>query len=91
MRRHLLESIAATIRDYRQGEIAFPDTDHVDRWIRQFDGPVQEPMLAEMDHLLKNSYLSRERFLVFLRGLAVRHAYRGDWLIATCCTASPPL
>jgi hypothetical protein len=69
-RQDLLQSLATTIADYRQGEISAPDCAHVDRWIRQFDAAVQEPMLAEMDHVLKQSYLSREYFLSFLRGVA---------------------
>jgi hypothetical protein len=69
LRQHLLRSIAATISDYRKGEIPAPNPEHVERWIRQFDAGVQDAMLAEMDHVLKQSYLSREYFLNFLRGL----------------------
>jgi hypothetical protein len=72
MRQHLLESIATTIRDYRQGEVPVPSPGHVDRWVRQFDASIQEPMLAELDHVLKNCYLSHEHFLRFLRALAGR-------------------
>jgi hypothetical protein len=56
MRQRLLQSIAMKISDYRQGEIAVPTEEHVDRWIRQFEPAVQEPMLAEMDHVLRQSY-----------------------------------
>ena len=52
-RAELVGSIASTIADYRQGEITTPDADHVERWITQFDAAVQEPMLAELDHVLK--------------------------------------
>jgi hypothetical protein len=72
MRRQYLESIADTIHDFREGEISRPDAEHVDRWVRQFDGSVQEPILGEMDHLLQRCYLSRNHFLGFLRGLAER-------------------
>jgi hypothetical protein len=58
MRQILLESIAATISDYRRGEVAVPTPDHVDRWVRQFDGSVQEAMLGELDHVLKHSSLT---------------------------------
>lgn len=59
-RAKLLASVARTIRDYRAGEIPEPTPEHVDRWIRQFDSPVQIPILREVDHVLKESYYSRE-------------------------------
>jgi hypothetical protein len=62
----LLASIASTIADYRQGEITAPDSEHVNKWISQFDAEVQEPILAELDHVLKNTYIPKpevERFL----------------------------
>lgn len=68
-RQELLQSIATTITDYRKSEIPEPNPEHVDRWIRQFDPSVQEPMLAEMDHVLKQSYLARGHFVDFLKGL----------------------
>src|SRR5207244_1347161 len=49
-----------------------PDPEHVDRWLRQFVPSVQEPMLVEMDHVLKQSYLSQDCFRTFLRDLAGR-------------------
>jgi len=72
MRLHLLHSIASAISDYRHGEIPAPTPGHVDRWVRQFDRDVQEPMLAELDHVLKHSYLSRDHVLNFLGGLLAR-------------------
>ena len=58
-RSNLLASIAATIKDYRAGEIAQPTLEHVDRWIRQFDEDVQVPLLREIDHVLKQTYFSK--------------------------------
>jgi len=63
----LLRSIANTIADYRQGEIAIPDADHVNRWIDQFDASVQQQILAELDYVLKNTYITRANFTKFLR------------------------
>ena len=54
-----------------------PNPEHVDRWVRQFDPAVQEPMLGEMDHVLKQSYLSRRLFLDFLTSLAQRSSLTG--------------
>lgn len=55
----LLASITHTIRDYRAEEIPEPTPEHVDRWIRQFDGDVQVPMLRELDYVFKRTYLSK--------------------------------
>jgi hypothetical protein len=59
-RAELLQSIANTIQDYREGEIAKPTPAHVDRWIRQFDAAVQLPLLAEVDHVLDKTYFSKK-------------------------------
>ncbi len=55
----LLASIANTIRDYRAGEIMEPTPSHVDRWISQFDGDAQVPMLRELDFVFKRTYVSK--------------------------------
>ena len=68
-RSRLLESIAGTIADYRAGEISLPTSAHVERWIEQFDGAAQEPILAELDHILDHTYIPKkevQRFLVSL-------------------------
>ena len=61
--------IATTIADYRQGEIPVPDAQHVSRWVKQFDAAAQTPILVEMDHVLKKSYVSRATFDQFLNEL----------------------
>ena len=68
-RAELVRSIASTIVDYRQGEITKPDANHVDTWIKQFDPSVQEPMLAELDHVLRKSYFTRAKVEQFLEGV----------------------
>ena len=60
-RKNLLASIANTIKDYRAGEIAEPTHEHVDRWIKQFSDDVQVPMLRELDHVFKQTYVSRSQ------------------------------
>ncbi|WP_428542875.1 phosphoribosyltransferase-like protein [Profundibacter sp.] len=59
-RTDLLASIAATTADYREGDLAAPTPDHVDRWVRQFDEDVQIPILREMNHVVKQTYFSKE-------------------------------
>ncbi len=68
-RNALLASIASTIADYRQGEISTPDSDRVDKWISQFGAAVQEPILDELDHVLKKTYISKPEVEKFLTSL----------------------
>ncbi len=68
-RQQLLESIATTTADYRAGDLAAPTPEHVDRWVKQFSVEVQLPILREMDHVLKSTYLSLETVTRFLKGL----------------------
>jgi hypothetical protein len=68
-RKELLESIAGTISDYRAGQIPPIDAAHVERWIKQFDKAVRDPLLTEMDHVLKETYLPKPAVKKFLAGL----------------------
>lgn len=68
-RARLLKSIADMIADYRAGQIAKPTPAHVEQWVNQFAPPVQQPILAEMEHVLGRTYLTKrnvERFLTML-------------------------
>ena len=69
-REDLLASIANTIKDYRANEIAEPTPEHVDRWIRQFGDDVQVPMLRELDHVFKQTYVSRYKIQQLLSKIA---------------------
>ena len=40
-RNDLLASIAETTADYREGDLAAPKPEHVERWANQFDAAVQ--------------------------------------------------
>src|ERR1700680_2311910 len=68
-RSNLLESIAGTIADYRDGEIDAATPKHVEKWIKQFDRAIQEPMLEELDHVLRRTYLSKAAVQEFLSNL----------------------
>lgn len=68
-RKRLLKSIAETIADYREGEIAKPSPEHVEKWVVQFDKAVREPLLAEMDHVLKHTYISRANVVDFAKAI----------------------
>jgi hypothetical protein len=62
-RQVLLQSIATIVADYRQGEIPPIDSNHVDRWVKQFDqfgfgDQAQIVILGEMESILKSYYFS---------------------------------
>lgn len=65
-RKGLLDSIAVTIADYRDGAIPKPTSEHVDRWVKQFDTAVQIDILYEMDHILKQTYWSQDKVRKYL-------------------------
>lgn len=77
-RSDLLESIASTIKDYRAGDIAEPTPAHVDKWVTQFDKTTQVPLLREMDHVLKNTYLNRRMVNTFLSKLVNNKKLAGE-------------
>ena len=66
---NLLSSIASTVADYRQGEIPAISATHVGRWISQFDAAVRMPMLIELDHILRQTYCSKNELLRWMLGL----------------------
>lgn len=66
----LLASIAGTIKDYRAGEILERTPARVARWIDQFSDDVQVPMLRELDHVFKRTYVSRNRAIELLTEIA---------------------
>ena len=68
-RSELLTSIADTIKDYRKGEIDPPTPEHVDRWVRQFEKPLRIRLLHEIEHVLKQTYLSKKNVATFLSSL----------------------
>ena len=57
---NLLESVATTLSDY-QGRGVEMTPAHVNRWIEQFGEEVRLPLLREIDHVFKRTYLSESR------------------------------
>ena len=74
----LLASIATRIADYRKGEVPAPDSAHVDKWISQFERNVQEPILAEFDHVLQKTYIAKPEVKTFLTNLATNTKLAGS-------------
>lgn len=77
-RSDLLASIAHTIQDYRSGEIEKLTPDHADRWVQQFDKGVHLPLLRELDHVLKKTYLNRKTVEAFLHRMVTSKNIAGD-------------
>ena len=73
----LLQSISATIADYRQGEILPPDADHIQRWVYQFESAERFTILREMDRLLRSHYLSRSQVEGKMRQLIQQEKFFG--------------
>ena len=76
-REDLLASLASTIKDYRFGEIAEPTVQHVDCWVRQFSDDVQVPMLRELDHVFKQTYVSQDKARQLLTSIV--RSFSGDF------------
>lgn len=62
-------SIANIISDYRAGEISKPDADHVHTWIAQFEEDVRIPILKELNHVFRKTYIPKKSVERFLAGL----------------------
>ena len=76
-RKKLLESLSETIADYRDGEVSAPTPGHVEKWLDQFDKPVRIPLLKELNHVLKQTYLPKSTVEKFLSNLAVNKKLTG--------------
>lgn len=78
-RKHLLESIANTIADYREGDVSRRTPQHVERWISQFPPEAQDEILGEVDQVLLKTYISRDDMTSFLHGLTTHSEFcHGD-------------
>lgn len=77
-RQELLQSIANTIRDYREGELPAPTPDRVERWVEQFEPAVQNGILAELNHTLSISYINCETVETFIRNLVTNERIAGQ-------------
>ncbi|RJQ44120.1 MAG: hypothetical protein C4534_06960 [Gaiellales bacterium] len=73
--RELLESIAGTIADYREGDVPRRTPENVERWVSQFPEEAHDGILSEVNHLLSQTYISRDRMTSFLRGLTTNEKF----------------
>jgi hypothetical protein len=64
-----LQAIADIAQDYRQADIGGVTPARVDQWVRQFAPQVQEPILAELEHVLRQTYFTRQYVTRFFSAL----------------------
>lgn len=74
----LLQTTVSIIADYREGEIPRPDSAHVERWLTQFDENLRVALLTEMNHVLKQTYISKAGVENFLAGLVTSKNLTGE-------------
>ena len=77
-RGELLASIANTTKDYRAGEIDTPTPEHVDKWVKQFAEDCQVLLLRELDHVFKETYLTRDWISGWLSKLVENEKLAGE-------------
>ena len=65
----LSEQLAKVTTDYRVGEVEAPTAAHVQKWLGQFDGGVQLPLLTELVHVLNQTYIPKAKVETFISGL----------------------
>ncbi|MFS0558193.1 hypothetical protein [Brevibacillus sp. 179-C9.3 HS] len=76
-RREIIQSIVNTVQDYRADAITF-DNNHVERWVKQFDESVQNVLLIEMEHVLKQYYVNYNTACEHLKEI-MEHKDLCDW------------
>jgi hypothetical protein len=74
----LLASVADTIKTYRTDELAQPTPAHVERWLSQFTPANQLQFLQEFDHVLKQTFITKNKVERFLHALVTNKKIAGD-------------
>lgn len=77
-RQKLCESVADTIKSYRQGEITQRTADDVDRWLSQFTPANQLAFIREFAHVIEHTFATRDDFAKYLDMLLVEPKLVGD-------------
>jgi hypothetical protein len=73
----LLTETASIIADYRDGEITQPGAGHVKKWLAQFDEGVREPLITELNHVLRQTYIPKMKVEQFLAALVKNEKLTG--------------
>ncbi|MCX2524735.1 phosphoribosyltransferase-like protein [Larsenimonas rhizosphaerae] len=68
-RENLLVSVANEIKTYREEDLVEPTPEHVECWLNQFTPANQLPFLREFNHVIKQTFFTKENVQEFLRNL----------------------
>jgi hypothetical protein len=71
-------SIAATVKDYRTGEIEPISDDDILKWARQFPAKTRGDLLSEIDSVLKETYFPKRRIKRFIKSLCEPGDFNGN-------------
>lgn len=74
----LLVSVANEIKTYRKEDLPEPTPDHVDHWLHQFTPEQQLPFLREFNHVIKQTFITRDGVKGFLRNLVTNQRLAGN-------------
>ena len=77
-RDELIKSLVSIICDYREGSEEPRNAGHVDAWLNQFSKDSQLAIMREMNHVLKRTYFSRQKVIIFLRKILATKDLVGD-------------
>ncbi|MCQ9082172.1 phosphoribosyltransferase-like protein [Vibrio harveyi] len=70
--------ISQIISSYADNKFGTYDTNHVKRWIDQFDQDEQELVLEETLHILKTQYMTKDTFIAFVSDVLSFEGICGD-------------
>src|SRR5712675_1158523 len=73
----LAASISLTAADYRTAELGPFTAGHVIMWVNQFDPEERLPVLDELNHVLKRTYLTEANMEEFLIKVAANQKFVG--------------
>ena len=76
--RERADNISELIKDYRVGEIKLIDQDHVMKWLKQFNEADQLIIAEEIEHIIKQSYLSKNSTIDLLKKMLKTDKIFGD-------------
>lgn len=67
----LVQQLISVVGDYKSGQIAPFDEAHVNKWLNQFPAESQIPILCELNHVLKRTYLKKLDISSFFKDVII--------------------
>lgn len=82
-RKLLIQKLISIVGDYKAGKIAPFDEAHVNKWLAQFPGESQVPLLGELNHVLSRTYLRKLEISNFFKDVLITPNIRTDIFLTT--------